>query len=166
MPEDRLPASSSTHMGTRWCNLAGARWCPRSLGSPAAPHHHRCLSPAADLYDVIDWIDPSQGPTWSVQSGASPATNSSRLQGRRAQRHTAWLEELRRDPAKAAAKLFSDVSWGGSMPVEHVAVAGGVLRLARNVLSFWRASCKVYCDPGWRPAIHRSRGEDVAFMWA
>ncbi|GAB4815323.1 hypothetical protein N2152v2_002369 [Parachlorella kessleri] len=67
----------------------------------------------ADLYDVIDWMDPSQGPTWSVQSGASPATNSSRLQGRRAQRHTAWLEELRRDPARAAAKLFSDVALSG-----------------------------------------------------
>ena len=62
---------------------------------------------AADLYDVIDMMDPSQGPTWSAQSGFDPAGH--KLGARRAERHAAWLEAAGADPEAAAAKLFQEV---------------------------------------------------------
>ncbi len=53
-------------------------------------------------------LDPSQGPTWAVQSGASPTGHL--FGAERARRHAAWLQQAQQDPEMAAAKLFSDVS--------------------------------------------------------
>lgn len=81
-------------------------------------------------------LDPSQGPTWSVSSGADPAGAGGRGApgGRRAVRHAAWAQLAREDPEAAAAKLFSDVSGAGFLVCRR---GLGLLVLERRVSGSW-----------------------------
>lgn len=55
-----------------------------SINSPRPPPANHSPHPAADLYDIIDWMDPSQRPHWDDGPVIpSNATERSRRAGER-----------------------------------------------------------------------------------